>query len=259
MHTKRLFFIIIILLVSFTTSAQTHTVTQGQAGDAHNAAIIQNLINNMVLVEGGTFTMGATLEQRKDAWKNERPTHRVTLSSFYIGRYEVTQEEWEAVMGQNPSEFKGAKRPVENVSWYDCQEFIQKLNAMTGKNFRLPTEAEWEFAARGGTKSRGYKYAGSNDINSVAWYTSNSDDGTHNVGTKQPNELGLYDMSGNLYEWCSDWYGNYHSSSKTNQKGSHRVCRGGSWVSDARGCRVSNRDYDAPDYGGDVIGLRLAL
>ena len=215
----------------------------------------------MVQVEGGTFTMGATSEQGSDADSNEKPTHQVTLSSFSIGRYEVTQEEWEAVMGSNPSSFKGGKLPVEQVSWDDCQEFIRKLNQLTGKEFRLPTEAEWEYAARGGSKSRGYKYAGGNDLGGVAWYWDNSNSETHEVGQKQPNELGLYDMSGNVWESCQDRNGDYSSSSQTNptgsSTGSYRMARGGSFYSDAGFCRVSARScHTVP---GCVIGMRLAL
>ena len=186
----------------------------------------------------------------------------MTLSSFSIGRYEVTQEEWEAVMGSNPSNFKGKKLPVEQVSWDDCQTFIRKLNQMTGKHFRLPTEAEWEYAARGGNKSRGYKYAGGDNLGSVAWYTDNSGNKTHEVGKKQPNELGLYDMSGNVREWCQDWKGGYRSSSQTNptgpSSGSYRVNRGGDWINRARYCRVSYRSYITPDNRNSLLGLRLA-
>jgi len=207
--------------------------------------------------------MGATSEQGSDAYDGEKPTHQVTVSSFSIGKYEVTQEEWEAVMGKNPSYYKGAKRPVEEVSWNDCQEFIRKLNSLTGKQFRLPTEAEWEFAARGGTKSNHYKYAGSNTLSSVAWYDDNSGSTTHPVGQKSPNELGLYDMSGNVWEWCQDWYGDYSSSAQTNPKGpssgSYRVVRGGSWDDDARLCRVSSRFIFTPGVTSYSLGLRLAL
>ena len=224
--------------------------------------VLQNLINNMIYVEGGTFMMGATSEQGSDALDWEKPAHQVTLSSFSICKYEVTQEEWEAVMGSNPSSFKGMKLPVEKVSWDDCQTFIRKLNQMTGKQFRLPTEAEWEYAARGGSKSCGYKYAGGDNLGSVAWYTDNSGSKTHEVGKKQPNELGLYDMSGNVWEWCQDWYGKYGSSSQTNPKGpssgSRRVRRGGSWGDDAGYCRVSNRSGGTPVYRGNGLGLRLA-
>lgn len=216
---------------------------------------------DMIYVEGGTFMMGA-LPNDKEADSDETPRHQVTLSSFYIGRYEVTQELWQAVMGSNPSRFQGdPKQPVERVSWNECQTFINKLNALTGEQFRLPTEAEWEYAARGGQKSRGYLYSGSNNISDVAWYWENSNKTTHPVGQKQPNELGLYDMSGNVYEWCQDWYGSYSSSAQTNPTGpsspSYRVRRGGGWYFSARCCRASSR-YDAPDRSSNDLGLRLA-
>jgi formylglycine-generating enzyme required for sulfatase activity len=225
--------------------------------------VLQNLVNNMVRVKGGTFTMGATSEQGSDAYSDEKPTHQVIVSSFSIGKYEVTQEEWEAVMGSNPSYFKGAKRPVENVSWNECQMFIRKLNSMTGKHFRLPTEAEWEYAARGGNKSIGYKYAGSDNLDHVAWYDNNSGSMTHNVGQKSPNELGVYDMSGNVWEWCQDLKGSYNSNRQKNptgpSSGSGLVGRGGSWISNARYCRVSYRFSKSYDYKFYSLGLRLAL
>ena len=218
----------------------------------------------MIAVEGGTFQMGATSEQGGDADSDEKPVHSVTLSDYYIGETEVTQELWEAVMGSNPSNFSGnPQRPVELVSWNDCQEFITQLNQLTGKNFRLPTEAEWEYAARGGDRSQGYKYSGSNTIGNVVWYYDNSNSQTHNVKIKSPNELGIYDMSGNVYEWCQDWYGNYSSGSQTNptgpSSGSYRVLRGGGWCSDAGNCRVSTRSNYDPDYWFNLIGFRLAL
>jgi formylglycine-generating enzyme required for sulfatase activity len=226
--------------------------------------VLDNLVNNMVYVAGGTFTMGATSEQGSEARSDESPTHSVTLSSFSIGKYEVTQAEWKAVMGSNPSYFTGDDNlPVERVSQTDCQNFITKLNTLTRKNFRLPTEAEWEYAARGGNKSKGYKYAGSNTIDDVAWYVGNSESKTHAVGTKQPNELGLYDMSGNVREWCGDWWGDYSSSSQTNptgaNSGSGRVNRGGSWGNFARYCRSSSRNGSIPEYRGNGYGLRLVL
>ena len=197
----------------------------------------------MIPVEGGTFTMGATAEQGSDAYDWEKPAHEVTLSSYCIGDAEVTQALWQAVMGSNPSYFTGnLQRPVERVSWNDCQTFITKLNQLTGKTFRLPTEAEWEYAARGGNKSQGYKYAGSNTLGDVAWYDGNSSSTTHPVATKAPNELGLYDMSGNVWEWCQDWYGSYSSGAQTNPTGptlgSARVYRGGSWYYYASSCRA---------------------
>ena len=223
-------------------------------------AVIENLVANMVYVEGGTFTMGATSEQ--SYFNENKPTHSVTLSSFRIGKYEVTQAEWQAVMGSNPSKYFGSNDlPVEGVSWDDCQTFITKLNALTGKTFRLPTEAEWEYAARGGNKSKGYMYAGSNTLDDVAWYKSNSDGRIHIVGTKQPNELGLCDMSGNVSEWCSDWYGYYSSSAQTNptgaSSGSERVLRGGCFEYVDEYCFVSSRDYASPD--SQWYGLRLVL
>ena len=217
----------------------------------------------MVRVEGGTFRMGATSEQEDEADSDEKPVHGVTLSSYYIGKTEVTQALWQAVMGSNPSRFEGSDLPVECVSWNDCQEFIQKLNRLTGRNFRLPTEAEWEFACRGGNNSRGYKYSGSNNLGSVAWYEDNSGGQTHPVGTKAPNELGIFDMSGNVWEWCNDWYGNYTSNSQTNptgsQSGSRRVRRGGGWFYYAGRCRSSNRDNYNPSNRYINLGLRLAL
>lgn len=217
----------------------------------------------MVPVQGGTFTMGATAEQGSDAYSDEKPAHSVTLSSYYIGQTEVTQELWTAVMGSNPSFFKGTNLPVEYVTWNDCQTFITKLNSATGKRFRLPTEAEWEYAARGGNKSRRYKYSGSNDVGSVAWYDGNSGDKTHPVATKSPNELGIYDMSGNVWEWCQDWYESYSSRAQTNptgpSSGSNRVRRGGSWCCNARNCRSSNRYHYTPSCSRNILGLRLVL
>ena len=219
---------------------------------------------NMVLVEGGTFTMGAS-EDDEDASYNEKPAHEVTLSSYSIGETEVTQELWLAVMGSNPSRFTGdLTRPVECVDWNDCQSFIINLNQLTGRTFRLPTEAEWEFAARGGNKSEGYKYAGGNDLNEVAWYRGNSSSKTHQVATKAPNELGLYDMSGNVFEWCSDWYDSYtDTEGQTNPQGpssgSTRISRGGSWDTTAEYCRSSFRLSRWPTSLNHALGLRLAL
>ena len=233
------------------------------SGTVSLSAEFNKLINDMVYVSGGTFTMGATSEQGSDAFDDEKPTHSVTLSSYYICKYEVTQALWRAVMGSNPSNFKGDNLPVVWVSWNDCQTFINRLNSYTGRNFRLPTEAEWEFAARGGNYSRHYKYSGSNYISDVAWYGDNSGKRTHPVGTKQANELGLFDMSGNVWEWCSDWYDWYSSYSQSNPTGpnseSNRVFRGGSWDFVSRGCRSSYRDGGLPGFSRDDLGLRLVL
>lgn len=214
----------------------------------------------MVAVEGGTYQMGSTSGE-----SNEKPVHEVKLNSFAIGQTEVTQELWEAVMGTNPSNSKGSKLPVETVSWNDCQTFITKLNQLTGQQFRLPSEAEWEYAARGGNKSKGYTYSGSNNLADVAWFTDNSGTKTHEVATKIPNELGIYDMSGNVWEWCQDWYSeNYYASSVINNptgpaSGSRRVRRGGGWGSVATYCRVANRNWDTPSFSNFDLGFRLAL
>ena len=219
----------------------------------------------MVYVEGGMFRMGATEEQGNDAYVDEELVHSVTLSSYLIGKYEVTQALWEEVMGSAPSGNKqGGDYPVECVSWVDCQEFGKTLNARTGMKFRLPTEAEWEYAARGGSRSKGYKYAGSDNLDEVGWYEDNSDEHTHPVGRKKPNELGLYDMSGNVWEWCQDWYGGYTDEAQTNPAGpqsgkwGYRVLRGGSYWGDARYCRVSCRNIRDPG-GRYGLGLRLVL
>ena len=218
---------------------------------------------DMVYVEGGSFDMGATYEQVDNALDNEKPVHRVTLSGYYIGMYEVTQELWEAVMGSNPSYHAASQYPVESVSWNDCKEFVSRLSSLTGRTFRLPTEAEWEYAARGGNQSRHYKYSGSDNIGNVAWHAGNSGSSTHAVGTRTANELGIYDMSGNVWEWCSDWYGFYSAGAQTNPQGpssgSLRVLRGGSWYGCARYCRVSYRNYDDPDLSSISRGLRLVL
>ena len=254
------------------TDSKTVSILEGQT--ASLSGVLTNVDNisipvkygisiDMVRVEAGTFTMGATAEM-KNTEDSEKPTHRVTLTNdYYIGKYEVTQALWQAVMGDDPSYFKGDNLPVEAVTWDDCQEFIGKLNRITGKTFRLPTEAEWEYAARGGNKSRGYQYSGSNNPSNVAWYDDNSGDKTHAVGTKQPNELGIYDMSGNVWEWCQDWYETYSSSSQVNptgaNSGSCRVVRGVSWYNNARNCRLSLRGSNTPDFRSSNLGLRLVL
>ena len=217
----------------------------------------------MVKVEGGTFMMGATPEMQ-NPYEQEKPVHQVTLTNdYYMGKYEVTQALWQAVMESNPSNFKGANLPVEQVSWDDCQVFLTKLNSMTGRKFRLPTEAEWEYAARGGKKSLGYQYSGSNNISDVAWYKDNSGGITHSVGMKQANELGIFDMNGNVWEWCQDWFDSYSSSSQTNPtgaiSGAFRVFRGSSWGGNVRMCHLSCRDRYVTYCRNYRLGFRLAL
>ena len=212
----------------------------------------------MVRVEGGAFEMGGSKY-------DEIPIHKVTLNSFFISETEVTQELWEAVMGNNPSYFKGKQLPVESVTWDDCQAFIAKLNQLTGQQFRLPSEAEWEYAARGGKYCENYTYSGSNDCNEVAWFADNGNSQTHEVASKAPNKLGIYDMTGNIAEWCYDWYDkNYYSSSSLNnptgpENGYSRILRGGSWSNMSTYTRVVYRGHNLPLEKDDDIGFRLAL
>lgn len=252
------------------TSLISYVLT-GQWPFSDEAFTVGGVTFIMKAVEGGSFMMGATAEQGNDASSRERPVHRVTLTSYHIGQTEVTQELWMAVMGSNPSYFVGSQFPVEQVTWEDCQMFIAALNEMTNRSFRLPTEAEWEFAARGGNDSQGYKYSGSNDLPTVAWYSYNDSwetrgsgyYGTHQVATRNPNELQIYDMSGNVHEWCQDRYGDYSSNEQIDPTGplagTNRVYRGGNWLFDDWFCRVSFRNGLSPSSGNYGIGLRLAL
>jgi formylglycine-generating enzyme required for sulfatase activity len=230
---------------------------------------------SMVFAEGDTLTIGCIREAANysDSCRTgfeaaEMPSHRVRLNSFYIGKYPITQRQWKTVMGDgnNPSRFTGDELPVDNVSWNDAQEFINKLNKLAGKAYRLPTNAEWEYAARGGTESLGYKYSGGNDIGDIAWYKDNSGDRTKPVGTKKANELGIYDMSGNIYEWVNDWHGDYYQNQDRSPidnplgppSGSGRVLRGGCFSSDTRSLRSSARGYDAPSNSSQMYGFRIA-
>ena len=281
-------------------SQQTTVNRQQTSGNTkgNETFTVNGVSFTMIKVEGGTFRMGATSEQGSDVDSDEKPVHSVTLSDYYIGETEVTVglfrkfiketgyrtdadkkggsyiwngSEWVLTSGLNwQCDVNGKIRsasednhPVIHVSWNDANEFCEWLKQKTGKNFRLPTEAEWEYAARGGNKSKGYKYSGSTTIGNVAWYSGNSGSATHDVKTKTPNELGIYDMSGNVFEWCQDWYGNYSSGSQTNPTGPsfgfERVIRGGSWGSNARYCRVSNRSFDDPGNRDSFNGFRLAL
>jgi len=248
---------------------------QGNANAENLVFTVNGVSFEMVFVQGGSFTMGCTDEQENDCFDREKPTHKVTVSDFYIGKYPVTQTLWEAVMDSVTSYLYNkdcGDCPIEKISWEWTKEFITKLNALTGKKFRLPTEAEWEFAARGGNKSEGYKYSGSNNIDEVAWYSGNheidkygSRGSTHPVGAKKPNELGIYDMSGNVYEWCLDWYDKayYEYSSLSNPKGpsygSRHVVRGGCWRYGNFVCRTTCRDGHSSGFLYDFVGFRLAL
>ena len=242
-----------------TPSSTKRQSAQPAASPAKQQAVAQ-LIGNMVYVQGGTFTMGRTSSKAYWCDDSDQPAHQVTVGSFYICKYEVTQKLWKAFMGNNPSWTKADNMPVEWVNWVTAQKFIRKLNAFSGKKFRLPTEAEWEYAARGGNRSHNYLYSGSDDINAVAWWKDNSGDKLHPVGTKRPNELGLYDMTGNAYEWCSDWQEPYQSEAQTNPKGPQtgdwKVMRGGNQSSSESESGVMTRSQCMPDIA-TCCGLRL--
>ncbi len=259
---------IAVLMIAFVGSLMLLTCDDNyqdeadlQSEEAPLPAVIQNLVDNMVYVEGGSFLMG---RESEGDFSCEYPAHYITLSPFYIGRYEVTQEEWEAVMADNPSYFQGERRPVENVSWDECQEFIETLNVMTGMAFRLPTEAEWEYAARGGQLSHGYLYSGSDIIDSVAVYDNHAYR-PDSVGHRQPNELGLYDMSGNVEEWCQDYYDEeYYKKSPSvdpcNENEnfySLRIVRGGCWNYSNYFSKVTYRSGRAQATQDSNLGLRL--
>ena len=252
--------VIIAIVFFFKKSSNTDYTSQYEPND--ESITVNGVSFKMIKVDGGSFNMGSN---DSDAYDDEKPVHRVTLNTFYIGETEVTQGLWKAVMGNNPSYFSnGDNFPVEGVSWNDCQEFIQKLNAKTGKKFSLPTEAQWEYAARGGKKSIGYNYSGSNNVSSVGWFDTNCNETTHNVKSLAANELGLYDMTGNVYEWCQDWYADrYDYNSATDPTGPYsgtlRVVRSGSWKSKSRNCRVAYRFKYAPDYKFRNLGLRLCI
>ena len=239
--------------------------TEAKAVDTNIITItVKELTFDMVKVKGGTFTMGCNGKKDSECYDNELPAHQVTVSDFAIGKFEVTQDIWVAVMDKNPSKWKNDSLPVERVSWDDIQIFIDKLNRITGRTFRLPTEAEWEYAARGGEKSKSHKWAGtSQDLGSYCWYLQNSKSHTHKVGLKKPNELGLYDMSGNVWEWCSDYQGKYKDQPQENPKGprngEERVLRGGCYTSPSRGCRITDRSNYNPQLKYSYYGFRLAM
>lgn len=252
-------------------NAQNHTaITKRHANDeadsltANQIRVFSNMLENMVFVDGGSFMMGDNNPEHRDSHDN-KPAHWVEINPFFIGRFEVTQEEWEIVMGENPASFKGEDLPVENVSWNDISQFIDKLNELTGMEFRLPSEAEWEYAAKGGKYAMGYDFAGSDFIKAVAWFKSNSKNTTHPVGSKRPNELGIFDMSGNVAEWCYDTYERnyYEKMVNDNPKGpdtrENKVNRGGGWLMDESYQKVDARNVNSADERNPSLGFRLAM
>jgi formylglycine-generating enzyme required for sulfatase activity len=255
-----------LLLFACSSVVSDNTATNNQSAPA-----------GMVRVEGGTFNMGSNSDE---AYDDEKPTHKVTVSTFYMSKYEITQAEWVAVMGNNPSYFEGDNLPVEQVSWYDAIEYCNRRSVKEGlqpvysgsgddivmnmqaNGYRLPTEAEWEYAATGGNNTlHTYTYAGSNNVDEVGWYYDNSDSTTHPVGTKAPNQLGIYDMSGNVWEWVWDWYSSYTGNAQVDPtgavSGAYRVERGGSWGATAQFLRSASRYYDYPSYRYADLGFRV--
>lgn len=239
--------------------ATTSLMAQTNTKSTTPAPAVKPILPEMIAVEGGTFWMGNDTTDELD----EKPRHQVTLKTFKIGKYEITQEEWQSVMGNNPSQFKCERCPVEGVSYDDAQRYMNKLNQLTGRKFRLPTEAEWEYAAKGGKDGKGYMYAGSNDIDEVAWHNGNSGGQTNAVGLKKPNELGIYDMSGNVSEWCADWYDEkyYNKSPKENPKNTttafKRVIRGGYWGYTDDRIHTAFRDWDRQEGRSSSYGFRV--
>ena len=259
-----------------TTTSYSQTGYASQPAPAANQDFTETAwgINmKMIWVEGGDFLMGCTSEQGGDCGSAEQNVRRVTVDGFYIGMLEVTQSQWEKVVGTSIYQQKtkanysntygvGPDYPMYYVSWDEAMEFCRLLSNKTGRTYTLPTEAQWEYAARGGNKNEGAKYAGSNMIDAVAWYTDNSGSSTHIVGSKRANALGIYDMSGNVWEWCKDWYASSYVSYDTNNpvgpsSGSGRVARGGSWDSTASGCRVAYRSYNSPGGRSNTLGFRV--
>ena len=253
---KRIIALTAIIIVALEACSQGQSTNQS-ANDG--ATAIASVADNMVLVSGGSFMMGSDFEP------DGVPQHRVTLDDFYIGRHEVTQALWQEVMGNNPSQNRGDNLPVENVSWLDCMEFIKRLNELTGKQFRLPTEAEWEYACRGGSTGKGFAFKAGDSIDEIAWYAENSNEMTHPVATKAPNGLGIYDMVGNVEEWCSSRYSKTYFSTRptTNPQGPTTgdtySCRGGSFYCFAEQCFVWMNNGQYPECRRDDIGFRLAI
>jgi len=260
-------FIFFFLCASVIISVNAQTIPVFPAKPNNKTPAKKNEINSknstktfilpeMIVVEGGSFNMGSA-----DGASDEKPIHMVEVKRFSISKYEITQSQWQAIMGSNPSEFAGCITcPVENVSWNDIQDFLKELHAQTGRHYRLPTESEWEFAARGGLRSKGFTYAGSFGVSNVAWHSENSGNQTHPAGQKKPNEIGICDMSGNVWEWCEDWYLVY-GTSQLNQESSTlgrlRVIRGGSWGGASSDCRIPNRANQDPAKRSNDTGFRI--
>ena len=260
---KKVFLILTLLPIMMLLACGKDDDEPTYGSDAIRTITVNGVSFKMIKVEGGTFTMGTNDDDTEAL--NSRPAHQVSLSTYLIGQTEVTQELWEAVLDRKPSIDKGKMQPVESINYYDCMNFLMKLNELTGMRFRLPSEAEWEYAARGGNLSKRFVYSGSNDPLQVAWFYENSGDPVprhHPVAQKAPNELGIYDMSGNVCEWCMDWCGVYSSESQSNptgpNTGTYRVIRGGSYNNSELLSRVASRYYEYPNKRSINIGLRLA-
>lgn len=247
----------------FSNRDTPNLVEEASARYSNGVLTVNGVDYAMIPVIGGTYYMGPTKEFGKVNDIGDMPVHRVTVSDFYMGQTEVTQAIWEAIMQDNPLKAVNPDFPIVGVSWEKCQVFIDKLNELTGKKFRLPTEAEWEYAARGGNKSQNMKYSGGDNILSVAWYKSNCENRIHAVKCKQPNELGIFDMTGNAAEFCSDWYAKYETQDQTDPKGpsngTKRICRGGGWISPEKDCSICTRGYISPNELHKAIGFRLVL
>ena len=247
------------LMLSFIVLISAHAKKNRQGKDEKN--YVENVMGiklEMIYVKGGTFIMGNTSE--KGGCSDERPITEIYLDSYYIGAFEVTQKQWNIIMrGENIAD-ENDNLPITYVSWNEATLFCDKLSQLTGKNYKLPTEEQWEYAARGGIKNSNRKYSGSDEIDKVSWYSSNSNKEIHPVGLKHPNELGIYDMSGNVYEWCLDTYMSYtykNDSVKHHGVGNNKVLRGGCWSDYASSCRVTHRFYDVSSSKSSKIGFRV--
>lgn len=260
MYMKRILSLLVLVALCAVCHAQEAELSEAPA-ERVQIEVAQGVVIDMVYVPGGSFMMGATAEQGSEVGDDETPVHEVVLSGYYIATTECTQDVWNAVMQWNNSAVKSDKSPVTNVNVYNCNEFINELSARTGYSFRLPTEAEWEYAARGGAQSNKTKYSGSTTLGEVAWCATNATQ-AHTVARLMPNELGLYDMSGNVYEICSDEYAAYGAEVQYDPKGGksdQQVFRGGSYISEPNECRTSVRSFAPTDYLDAFIGFRLVM